>query len=143
MKTKVTIKKDDHLERILGRCKDSADVVIDMLLNKLVYEEIINLDDTSLCGKKLPDLLHDEGRTLTWLANEIFKTCTFDLLDSMSKLQLWGNEYDCTECGCKMECEGDEKVCKNCDHTVDIGYERRLYEKYDVSVNFEHNHFLN
>lgn len=143
MKTKVTIKKDDHLKRILGRCKDSYDMVIDMLLNKLVDENMIYLDDISLCGMKLPDLLHEQGKTLTWFADKVFNTTTFDLLENMSELQFWGIEYDCSECGCEMKYEDEEKICKNCGHSIDIGYEKRLLEKYDISVNFEHQTLLN
>jgi hypothetical protein len=117
METKITILKNEYLERIHGRCKGSIDMVIDKILTTLVNERMIYLDDTELCGLMLSDVVHEYGKTLTWLVNKVFGTCTFELLDNASKLQIWGIDDDCDMCGCEMI----DNKCTNCDNTRSTG----------------------
>jgi hypothetical protein len=92
MKTKITIRDNESLKRLSERCNDSIVIVSEFIINKLVEHNLIYLDDTELCGMKLPDLLHENVKTLAWFTNEVFG----------SELQIWGLG-DCPDCGCEME----------------------------------------
>lgn len=126
MRTKITILKNDSLKRLHERVKGDLDMLIIDLLNRLSKIDGIYLDDTQLCGMMLPDILHEVGSNLVSFAKENYGSPTFDFLESMSGLQIWGIENDCSDCGCEMEYqdngyEGEWYECTNCGNEENRG----------------------
>jgi hypothetical protein len=145
---KISIKQDstfdelfDYYKRPWIRSKNELDI----LITKTLLENKYTSEDGEECGFSLEEVINWNETSLKQFCYKCFNMHTECLEDIIRNLIIWGTSDECPECGYTMTKKDDYKICDNtnCRHAIDISYEQRLFDKYDISINFEHESFLN